>query len=223
MYGAYTKTDGDVGAPRCRIVGGQRFPLFDYEKDDPCEFERILVSYNKHIDCNRQNFRTVNKVSKYDVAILKSERNTIVTTASALLTSMEKNRAIGRTFKDVMHAWERFPEQYEDYDGFVDNDPKPHHRLTKGMHISLLIGQDGKPYAWSDGSFCCYNNGKNKKEGTCTNGGEFAIGLGTYESFVKGGWAYYHEWGHTYDNGQVKILEQTNNLYSLMMERYFDR
>lgn len=222
LFAGYKKKPGDVGKPRCRVSGGTRFPLYIHGKTNPCEFEKSLISYQKHIDCNRLNFQKKNTVAKYDVGIVSSVHHSLVLTASGLYQTMLRNRNINRTFADTMTVWETLQDQYQDYDGFDDNDPKPYHHTSKSMHLSILIAQNGKPYAWADGFFTGYNNYKGK-EGKCMSKGGFLDSMAHYKSFAKDGWAYYHEWGHIYDNNRVKVGETTNNLYCLMMERYLDR
>lgn len=223
LYAGYAAHPNDKRKPKCRISGGHRYPLYHADKDDPCAFEKTLISYVKHVDCNKFNFQTVNTKSKYDIAVIRGKRTAVITTATSLMNQMETNRKQGRSFKDVIHAWERLPDQYEFYDGINNNDPEARNRGSSAMHLSILIAQDGKPYAWADGYFTGYNNGRppSDKE-KCINSGDWAGTMAKFGSVTEGGWGFFHEWGHIYDNNQVVVGETTNNLYSLMMERYYD-
>ncbi|OHT02857.1 hypothetical protein TRFO_06893 [Tritrichomonas foetus] len=211
--------NGDF-APKCRFVGGKRFPFYHQGVTNLDDYVAELREWGTKKQCNYSEFYFHPEENNYpDLTIMMNKDNVLVNTVTGAMEALKRNEADGKTFDDTLNIWQLLVDRYAEYDGFDDNDESNiHHRRTGLLH-SIIIAQAGKPFAWSDGFFTGYNAGA-RTEGICTGANNgWSYGMYHYESIFHGGWGFYHEWGHSYDNSQVVVSETTNNMYSAMMQR----
>lgn len=210
-------------APKIRIVGGTKFPMYVHGTTNANDFLTELATYVSNVENNDLYFDYItiansNQSPKfYNIMELVTANTTTTTSARAALAGLnEQFNAKGLTIADSAETWERFFRVMNEYSGFVETDPNPIHHAPKSRLMSRLFNEG--PHAWAGYGITGYQS-----YGDINNGprdGGFAKELVMVDG-PGGGWGEAHEWGHIYDNWNIEIAEITNNMYSLRMQREF--
>lgn len=193
-------------APRVRLDGGTKYPMYVHGKTTPEEFRAELEAYAPNVSININDFAngkpTDGKV--YNIAELVSENNTITISALGALQGVKELDGTGFTVSDTMDDYEELYQMFQSYSGFVEGDPNPIHTPLPSK-FTYRVFSNG-PYGWADHGYTGYNGGdETRREG------------GFYKSFTKplgNSWGEYHEVGHKMNNSTTVHGEVTNNLYS---------
>lgn len=197
-------------APRIRIAGGTKFPLYVHGKTDPADFEAELTEYLKNVSYNDNDFANGNPNGYYyNIAEVTSENCTISTSAAGCLKGITS--VSGKTIADTMDLWEDMYYSYAKYSGFNTEDPSDPDYMPRCKFTSRVFCQG--PFGWADVGYNGFNGGNSAKRDT-----GFFSHLVSYSAISSGGWALFHEIGHSYDGAPLGVSESTNNLYSLMMQ-----
>lgn len=203
-------------APKVRIVGGTKFPMYVHGKTDTETFKQELDEYMKNVSFNDEDFDNGNPNGYYyNIAEITSENVIISTSAAGAYKEVNNIIKSGKSVEYYMDAWEDMYYSYAVYSGFnIDNPDDPNY-MPRGKFNSRIFTKG--PYGWADYGYTGYNGGNTKRRD-----GEFFSTL--IKAPTSGGWALYHEWGHVYDSNRLGRGESTNNLYSLLMQdKYTDR
>ncbi|GAB6168078.1 hypothetical protein JCM1393_05380 [Clostridium carnis] len=201
-------------APKVRLVGGTKFPVYYHGKTDPAEYERELEEYTKKISINDNDFANgLREDILYNVTELISENNTITTSAAGALQGIKEIKSSGKTVADTMNDWEKMWHEFQKFSGFVENDPDPRNDLYNVKFTSRVFTKG--PYGWSDWGYTGYNGENAPRRDT-----------GVFKHIVKpfalnDDWLFFHEWGHNINNSWTEHSEVTNNLYSAQMRKVF--
>ncbi|WP_040196176.1 NPCBM/NEW2 domain-containing protein [Candidatus Soleaferrea massiliensis] len=197
-------------APRVRIEGGTKFPLYVHGKTDPQDFENELREYLKNVSYNDNDFADGNPNGYYyNIAEVASENCTITTSAAGCLNGIT-NRP-GKTIADTMDIWEDMYYSYAKYSGFDTEDPTSDDYMPR-IKFNCRVFCQG-PFGWADTGYNGFNGGNSQKRDN-----NFFSSIVSYNTITSGGWALFHEIGHSYDSAPLGVSESTNNLYSLMMQ-----
>lgn len=203
-------------APRVRLVGGTKFPVYYHGVTDPADFEKELEAYVAKISVNDDDFaKGKPSDAVYNVAELVSENNTISTSAAGALKGIQEMKSIGKTVSDTMDEWETMWEEFQKLNGNfkVEKDPT---KFFTAKFTSRVFTKG--PYGWSDWGYTGYNGGNSARR----DGGFFKQIVKPFSVPGNDGWAYYHEWGHNINNSAMEHVEITNNLYSVVMRKVFE-
>lgn len=202
-------------APKVRIVGGTKFPMYVHGKTDTETFKKELDEYMENVSFNDEDFDNGNPNGYYyNIAEITSENVIISTSAAGAYKEVNKIVENGNRVETYMDAWEDMYYSYATYSGFNIEDPSDPNYMPRGKFNSRVFTKG--PYGWADYGYTGYNGGNSKRRDT-----EFFSSL--IKAPTNGGWALYHEWGHVYDSNRLGRGESTNNLYSLLMQdKYLD-
>lgn len=203
-------------APKVRIVGGTKFPMYVHGKTDTETFKQELDEYMKNVSFNDADFDNGNPNGYYyNIAEITSENVIISTSAAGAYKEVNNIIKNGKRIEYYMDAWEDMYHSYAVYSGFNTDNPADPNYMPRGKFNSRVFTKG--PYGWADYGYTGYNGGN-----TTRRDGEFFSSL--IKAPTNGGWALFHEWGHVYDSNRLGRGESTNNLYSLLMQdKYFDR
>ena len=201
-------------APKVRLVGGTKFPVYVHGVTDPADFEKELTAYVEKISVNDDNFANGKPANGavYNVAELVSENNTISTSAAGALKGVQEMKKYGKTVKDTMDEWEIMWEEFQKISGNFEVDKDPMKFYT--AKFTSRVFTKG-PYAWSDWGYTGYNGGNTARR----DSGFFKQIVQPMSMPGNDGWAYYHEWGHNINNSSMEHVEVTNNIYSVIMRK----
>lgn len=197
-------------APKVRIVGGTKFPMYVHGKTDTETFKNELDEYMKNVSFNDEDFDNGNPNGYYyNIAEITSENVIISTSAAGAYKEVNSIVNNGKRVETYMDAWEDMYYSYAIYSGFNTEDPNDPNYMPRGKFNSRVFTKG--PYGWADYGYTGYNGGNTKRRDS-----EFFSSL--IKAPTNGGWALYHEWGHVYDTNRLGRGESTNNLYSLLMQ-----
>lgn len=196
-------------APRIRIEGGSRYPVYFDGKTDPQAFMEELKEYSQGIK---------NGSGNPDFAEISSENILIGTSATGAykgLKSQLDNRGYYADY--TLAVYEDLYREYVEYSGFdYDYNPeRPWNMRPRGKFI--LTVHSGGPFGWAQHGWTGYNGGGNRAN-------SFWSSLVQAKTVENGGWAVLHEIGHAYDNSTTVTHESTNNLYCLyIQDKYLEK
>lgn len=197
-------------APKVRIVGGTKFPMYVHGKTDTETFKNELDEYMKNVSFNDDDFDNGNPNGYYyNIAEITSENVIISTSAAGAYKEVNKIIDNGNRVETYMDAWEDMYYSYATYTGYNTEDPTDPNYMPRGKFNSRVFTKG--PFGWADYGYTGYNGGKSTRR----DGGFFSSLI---KAPTNAGWALYHEWGHVYDSNQLGRGESTNNLYSLLMQ-----
>lgn len=197
-------------APKVRIVGGTKFPMYVHGRTSTEEFKRELDEYMKNVSFNDEDFDNGNPNGYYyNIAEITSENVIISTSAAGAYKEVNNIINSGKRVETYMDAWEDMYYTYAKYTGYNTEDPNDPNYMPRGKFNSRVFTKG--PYGWADYGYTGYNGGNTKRRDT-----EFFSNM--IKAPTNGGWALYHEWGHVYDSSQLGRGESTNNLYSLLFQ-----
>mgnify|MGYP004526813781 CR=1 FL=1 len=211
-------------APKVRLVGGTRFPMYVHGVSDPDAFKAELDAYAQNIVSTAQEEgefnRTANNLtSKYfDICESVSDNVILTSSASGCQKALAANPS-GKTISDTMDNWEAMYKHYMDVSGFDTQNPNAPNYMPTGKFIcrAFYVKNDGVG-AYATTGYTAYNTGTANKQ---SNNNDYSA-IFKFDTLDKaGGWGYFHEIGHQFDNSDTVRGEVTNNLYSLMMQDYF--
>ena len=197
-------------APRVRIEGGTKFPLYVHGKTSSAEYLEELETFLQNVSYDDTVFANGNPGGYfYNITEITTENTTISTTASGAYKEVKAILARGGSVEEEMEGWEDMYRSYAIYSGFdVENESSPNFR-PRGKFLTRVFTKG--PYGWADWGYTGYNGGNSKTRDT----GFFSSMIGSARG---GGWALYHEIGHIYENKVFQRGESTNNLFSLLMQ-----
>lgn len=203
-------------APKVRLEGGTKFPVYYHGITDPAEFEKELEAYVANVSFNDDDFANGKPANGkvYNIAELVSENNTISTSAAGALKGIQELKPIGKTVKDTMDEWEQMWVEFQKLSGNFEVDTDPTKFFT--AKFTSRVFTKG-PYGWSDWGYTGYNGGNTEKR----DSGFFKQIVKPFSAPGNDGWAYYHEWGHNINNSAMEHVEVTNNIYSVVMRKVF--
>ncbi|MEF9951043.1 MAG: NPCBM/NEW2 domain-containing protein [Clostridium sp.] len=191
----YTEKD-QVVAPKIRIDGGNKFPLFN-EGEDPVSFRQELTNYKAKLDEDKA--AGGNKV--LDLVEVNSDRMMIAGTATGAYEAyVTKGINPNETAKFWDDTLEKLFEIYKLDKSSLIHDPK----FTKEQ--IRFMQPVGAMYASSD------HIGVQKN---------MMVNIHNPESIKKGSWGIAHELGHRMDVPAREWTEVTNNVVSLIMSYEF--
>ncbi|CQR47148.1 F5/8 type C domain protein [Paraliobacillus sp. PM-2] len=211
-------------APVIRLVGGTKFPMYIHGQTDVSEFMDNLAKYVENVENNDLYFdydtiKNSSNPKKYNIMELVTENTITTTSAKAALAGLtEQYNKEGLTIADSAETWEQFFDVMNEYAGLNDDDPNSLHHAPKARLMNRLFTKG--PHAWAGGGITGYQSYGDLNNGPRTGG--FAKELVMVKG-PGGNWGEAHEWGHIYDSHPIEIAEITNNLFSLRMEREFNR
>ena len=202
-------------APKLRIMGGTRFPLYIHGKTDPLEYRRQLEAYTKNLSTNvDQDFGTGVVPSKYfDITEVCSENVTLTTSATGALKALQNNPE-GKTMFDTMECWEWLYKEYAIYSGFDFTDESSFHYRPRGKFMCRTLNCFEGAGAYCTTGYTAYHVGTDKNAALYSE-------IVSYQAIPSGSWIFFHEIGHSYENQEMQRAEITNNLYSLHMQDQF--
>ena len=128
-------------APRVRIEGGHKYPVYRHGEMAPEAYNRQLEAYCAKVEENPSLYA--------DITELTSENNTIVLTALDSLKGVQDMEKLGVDVSDTMDEWEALWKQLQIYSGYVEGDKNPMHDHYPAKYTS--VSTTGSSYAgWSD-------------------------------------------------------------------------
>lgn len=190
-------------APRIRIEGGSRYPVYLDGKTNPETFMEELKAYAESVK---------NGETDADFAEISSENILIATSATGAYKGLKNQLDSRGYYADyTLKIYEDMYREYVEYSGFdYDYHPeRPWNMRPRGKFI--LTVHSGGPFGWAQHGWTGYNGGSNKEA-------SFWSSLVQAKVVENGGWAVFHEIGHAYDNALTVTHESTNNLYALYMQ-----
>ncbi len=210
-------------APKVRIVGGTRFPLYVHGETDPAVFRAELEAYLTNVVPYNQEAshfnRTANNLTTmyYDICEAVSEHTILSSSATGCKKALDGNPS-GKTMSHTMDAWEELHQLFSDYSGFNSTDSNAPNYIPGGKYICrVFYVKNPGVAAYATTGYTAYNSWSGNKQTAAPYSEIFA-----YQTLTSGGgWAYYHEIGHQYDHLDTDRAEVTNNLYSLAAQDYF--
>lgn len=211
-------------APKVRLVGGTRFPMYVHGVTDPQKFKEELDAYAQNIVPTAQEEsefnRTANNLtSKYFDICESVSDNVILTSSTSGCQKALAANPFGKTMADTMDNWEAMYKHYMDVSGFDTENPDAPNYMPTGKFIcrAFYVKNDGVG-AYATTGYTAYNTGTGNKQ---SSGNDYT-NIFKFDSLDKaGGWGFFHEIGHQFDNSDTVRGEVTNNLFSLMMQDYF--
>lgn len=190
-------------APRIRIEGGSRYPVYQDGKTEPETFMEELKAYAESVK---------NGETDADFAEISSENILIATSATGAYKGLKNQLDSRGYYADyTLKVYEDMYREYVEYSGF-DYDYNPErlwNMRPRGKFI--LTVHSGGPFGWAQHGWTGYNGGSDKEA-------SFWSSLVQAQVIENGGWAVFHEIGHAYDNALTVTHESTNNLYALYMQ-----
>ncbi len=210
-------------APKVRIVGGTRFPLYVHGETDPAVFRAELEAYVSNVVPYNQEAshfnRTANNLTTmyYDICEAVSEHTVLSSSATGCKKALDGNPS-GKTMSHTMDVWEEMHQLFSEYSGFNTTDPSASNYIPGGKYICRVFWvKNPGVAAYATNGYTAYNAWSGNKQTATPYSEIFA-----YQTLTSGnGWAYYHEIGHQYDHLDTDRAEVTNNLYSLAAQDYF--
>lgn len=211
-------------APKVRLVGGTRFPMYVHGVSDPEEFKAELDAYAQNIvPYNQEEYefnRTADNLTNkyYDICESVSDNVILTSSASGCQKALASNPS-GKTMADTMENWEAMYNHFIDVSGFDTQNPDAPNYMPTGKFIcrAFYVKYNGVG-AYATTGYTAYNTGTGDKQ-SYNNDYSNIFAFDTLDK--AGGWGYFHEIGHQFDNIDTVRGEVTNNLYSLMMQDYF--
>lgn len=210
-------------APKVRLVGGTRFPMYIHGKTDPAAFQAELEAYLSNTVPYSQEAANFDRpagsltTKYYDICEAVSENVILTSSASGCKRALTENPS-GRTMLHTMNAWEDLHELFSTFSGFNTTDANSPKYMPGGKYICRVFWVKNPGVgAYATTGYTAYNAGSANKQSANEYKNIFA-----YQTLTDGiGWGYYHEIGHQYDNSDTDRAEVTNNLYSLAAQDYF--
>lgn len=216
--------DDQKRAPRVRLVGGTRFPMYVHGVTDPEVFKAELDAYAKNIVATAQEESEFNRTADnltdkyFDICEAVSDNVILTSSASGCQKALAANPA-GKTMYDTMDEWERMYSHYMEVSGFdCENPEAPNYKPGGKFICRAFYVQNNGVGAYATNGYTAYNTGTGNKQSSNND----YTNIFKYDSLDKaGGWGFFHEIGHQFDNSDTVRGEVTNNLFSLMMQDYF--
>ena len=200
-------------APTIRVKGGRKYPVYNHGKTDPKAFMEELREYTKTVEPDFSKFSEGFKGKNPNFTDLNSENIFIGVSALGAYAGLQNQLETRNKDADyTMDIYEDMYREYVKYSGFDYElvESRPWNMRPRGKF--MLVGSHAGPFGWAQHGFTAYNGGGvNRDSG-------FWSSLVQASTIENGGWAVFHEIGHSFDNSKMVTHESTNNLYSLMMQ-----
>lgn len=197
--------------PRCRLKGGHRFPMYVLFKSNVQHYYDELVEYQKKVT----NMRNLMFDDSYrsDMTCTVSDKHIFIGTATGAYKGFKQNMPLENAIVKLVKNYDQYPFVYSFYGG--------HSFIPKGRFFSRVEDNFiNGVHAYDHPFFTVFNcQCLNKPDQTAVwSSVVYSTNQMTRET--DNSWGYFHEWGHGMDNGEIAVIEMTNNYYSQALTRW---
>lgn len=206
-------------APRVRLIGGTKYPVFTLGKTDPIAFVEYLKTYLTNVSYDDHVFKNGNPEGKfYNIAELTSDHVILSTSAEGALKGITATPNI--TVDKTMQTWDDMYYTYAKYAGFDLEDETSENFRPRGKFNARIYSR-GSGYMWAGGTSTGYNAGT--PESNPKRDHSFYVSIASANAVTSAGWGVMHEFGHQFETRDFVRGEATNNVFSMMMhDKYLE-